>query len=451
METPALAATSLTVAWPARSSGDRRGTLVLRLGGVSVQAGPIDLATPSGQMVARQLGAVAQYESAIKAERLRSKMEQKADNGEWMGGPVPFGWRRIGTEKGRGRLELEPAEAELIATGTRALLDGASMYSLTRAWEASGVPARHGPRINDHWSRRSVLLILKRWRNAGVHEHRGEPTPDRPADWSAIPGVSIDDVRAVRELLAERAPGHTFDSNPKHLLSGIARCPCGAVMRAGSAPKGRGRRSSHTYRCVRSGPGHVSRGSAPIDELVRAVIVERLRQPDVADLIPAADPAGPDVPELRATVRKERKRLDELAVMLADGDLDRGSYRTARDRVNERLSAAETALTAAYPAVAAGARARGYGPRRRIPSGRPGHPARRRAGADRRDHRAGADRPKAVRPEQHRRRLAIMSVQAAVRSSGGAEAIKRERQSRGGLAEVRSEPKSSAVSAVARR
>jgi|GEM_PF-2859361 len=176
----------------------------------SVQAGPIDLATPSGQMVARQLGAVAQYESAIKAERIRAKMEQKADNGEWMGGPVPFGWRRIGTEKGRGRLEIEPDEAELVAGGTRTLLDGASLRDIVREWEASGVKARHGQRTNDHWHRRTVLGILKRWRNAGVHEHRGEPTPDRPADWPAIPEVSVEDVRAIRELLAERAPAHTL-------------------------------------------------------------------------------------------------------------------------------------------------------------------------------------------------------------------------------------------------
>lgn len=311
----------------------------------SVQAGPIDLATPSGQMVARQLGAVAQYESAIKAQRLRAKMEQKAENGEWLGGPVPFGWRRIGTEKGRGRLEIAPDEAALIASGTRALLDGASARSIVQEWEASGVMARHGEQTNDHWHRRTALGILKRWRNAGVHEHRGEPTPDRPADWPPIPGVSIEDVRAVRELLTERAPGHTFDSNPRHLLSGIARCICGDVMRAASAPKGR--TSSHTYRCVRSGSGHVTRGSAPIDELVRAVVVERLRRPDVADLVPTVDDTATDVSELRVTVRRERKRLDELAVMLADGDLDRSSYRTARDRVNERLSEAETTLTAA--------------------------------------------------------------------------------------------------------
>ncbi len=60
-----------------------------------------------------------------------------------------------------------------------------------------------------------------------------------------------------------------------------------------------------------------------------------------------AETDKPNLSELRAIVRKERKRLDELAVMLADGDLDRSSYRTARDRVNERLKAAEAALTAA--------------------------------------------------------------------------------------------------------
>ncbi|MGH3800706.1 MAG: recombinase family protein [Pseudonocardiaceae bacterium] len=37
----------------------------------TVQAGPLDLSTPSGRMVARQLGAVARYESEHRSERVR--------------------------------------------------------------------------------------------------------------------------------------------------------------------------------------------------------------------------------------------------------------------------------------------------------------------------------------------------------------------------------------------
>ncbi len=58
----------------------------------TVQAGTIDLATPSGRMTARILGAVARQESEHKGERVARARRQKALAGEWMGGIRPFGW-----------------------------------------------------------------------------------------------------------------------------------------------------------------------------------------------------------------------------------------------------------------------------------------------------------------------------------------------------------------------
>ena len=57
----------------------------------TVQAGTIDLATPSGRMTARILGAVARQESEHKGHRVARARQQKALNGEWMGGIRPFG------------------------------------------------------------------------------------------------------------------------------------------------------------------------------------------------------------------------------------------------------------------------------------------------------------------------------------------------------------------------
>ena len=189
----------------------------------TVQAGQIDLATPGGRMNARNLGNYARYESEIKSERIKRKMAQKAEHGEWLGGRVPFGWRRIPTDPKR--LELAPDEAALIAAGTRTLLSGASMRAVVRDFDASGVP----PRASKAWDRRSVRMVLGRWRNAGVHEHRGQV--GGPADWPAVPGVSVDDVRAVRALLDERAEGAAYDNRSAWLLSGIAVCACGQPVR----------------------------------------------------------------------------------------------------------------------------------------------------------------------------------------------------------------------------
>jgi hypothetical protein len=291
-------------------------------------------------MIARQLGAVARYESEHKSARLRGKMEQKAGAGEWLGGPVPFGWRR--TE--RGRLELEPAEAELIASGTLTLLDGGNLRAIVRAWETSGVKARHGKRTNDVWHRRTVSGILARWRNAGMHEHLGEA--GSTAEWPPIPGVSVADVRAVRALLAERRDAYGVGNRARHLLSGVATCgECGAPVMAGSAAKGRA--SAHVYRCTTPGRGHVNRGSAPIDDLVLRVVAGRLALPDVADLVAAPATDELDVPALRTEAERLRGRLDMFAEMLAEGEIDRAGYRTATAKVRAKVDEAEAAVASA--------------------------------------------------------------------------------------------------------
>ena len=58
----------------------------------TVKAGDMDLATPSGRMVARMLGAAARHESEHKADRLRRKMLEKAQRGEPTGSRRPYGF-----------------------------------------------------------------------------------------------------------------------------------------------------------------------------------------------------------------------------------------------------------------------------------------------------------------------------------------------------------------------
>ena len=60
----------------------------------TARAGVLDLSTPSGRMVARQLGAVARYESEHKAERQRRKHQELAEAGKSSGGGTrPFGYQ----------------------------------------------------------------------------------------------------------------------------------------------------------------------------------------------------------------------------------------------------------------------------------------------------------------------------------------------------------------------
>ena len=58
----------------------------------TVQAGHIDLATASGLMVARMLGATARYEVDHGIERQRRAKQRSAEAGKWKGGRRPYGF-----------------------------------------------------------------------------------------------------------------------------------------------------------------------------------------------------------------------------------------------------------------------------------------------------------------------------------------------------------------------
>ncbi len=58
----------------------------------TVRAGLLDFSTPTGKLVARQLGSIASYESEHKAERIRRKHKELAEAGKDVGAGRPFGY-----------------------------------------------------------------------------------------------------------------------------------------------------------------------------------------------------------------------------------------------------------------------------------------------------------------------------------------------------------------------
>lgn len=216
---------------------------------------------------------------------------------------------------------------------------------MTRDFEASGIRPRKAPK----WSRIGVRTVLARWRNAAVHEHLGEVSPD-PADWPAIEDadgkpITIGDIQAVREALDKQAAGANYGNRSEWLLSGIAVCPCGKPVRVAT---GRKPYRTKVYRCTAGGTGHVSRAVEPVDESVELFMATWLSDPDrFADRFAASAAPGVDVSALRTERKRARDRLADLVSMLADGDMSRAEYTSARKRVVERIERAERELNAA--------------------------------------------------------------------------------------------------------
>lgn len=299
----------------------------------TVQAGPLDLSTPSGRMIARTLGAVARYESEHRGKRVRAARLAAARAGvPHCGGPRPFGYERDG-------VTVRESEAAAVRSAVESVLAGASLRSVARELNTVGL---HTTMKDRRWGHGAVREVLLRPRNAGLREHNGEVIG--PADWPAI--VPEEQWRAVVAILTDPARRTSpSDARVKWLGSGLYVCAgCGRPsLRVSTAGRG-----IPCYRCPgeKGTTGHVVRVAGPLDEYIEKVIVERLSRPDAVDLL---TPTAPQVnlAALRATANAARTRLAEIAEMLGDGELTRAEAQIARTRANTRLERAEADVATA--------------------------------------------------------------------------------------------------------
>lgn len=294
----------------------------------TVKAGPLDLSNPSGLLVARLLGNVARYEVDHAVERMRRAKEQAAAAGRWLGGPVPFGWHRDGDS-----WVLVEAEAAAIRAGCEDVLAGGSLAGVARTWNDAGLRTR---RTGRQWDAVAVRRVLDRPRNAGLLEHRGDVVG--AGNWPAI----VDEAtwRAVSALLSDPSRRTSPPPGRRNLGGSLFRCGvCGAPLKSGAS----GRRS--TYSCRPS--QHLSRAVGPVDDYVRALVVERLRRADGPALAPPKTPDGVDPGALRFEAQGLRGRLDDLARLFAAGDIDARQLAQATEAVRQRLDGVEQRLSSA--------------------------------------------------------------------------------------------------------
>lgn len=183
-------------------------------------SGDDNLGTADGRRMARIKASISAGEADDISERARRAHKARAEGGRMKVGRRPFGYDKTGHE-------VVGEEAELLREGIRRLIEGDSLRSIQRHFQASGVKTSMGK----EWSVQSVRVVLARWRNAGVVVYRGEPVGE--GDFPAI--VSKEDQTLVFKILAEPTrKAFSYDTRPKHLLSNVMVCACGGPIRATS-------------------------------------------------------------------------------------------------------------------------------------------------------------------------------------------------------------------------
>jgi site-specific DNA recombinase len=295
----------------------------------TVKAGPLDLASPSGRMLARQLGAVSRFESEHHSERTKRARLQAATAGRWSGGLRPYGYEADG-------VTVRESEAERVRWMAVQVLAGVSLRSIAAKLNEQGARTSTG----HDWTPKAIGLLLQRPRNAGLSVYRGQVVND-----TAWPAILDEDIwRGVCAVLTDPDRNTAKDRTRKWLLSGLAVCKvCGAAVESNVSTWGD--RRAPAYTCP---AGHVRRHAAELDDYIEAVILERLGRPDAAELL-APDQRG-DTAALHAQDAALRARLDELGRMLADGAIDARQLEAG----TERIRGQREQITAELAAVSRG-------------------------------------------------------------------------------------------------
>lgn len=289
---------------------------------IATVTGDIDLSTDAGRLVGRILASVARGEVERKGARQKRAQQQAAEEGRPAGGRRPFGYERDG-------VTVNEAEAELVREAFARVLQGASLRGIAADWNTRGSVTSMGKA----WIPPSVRHVLRNPRYAGLRTYRGDVVG--PAVWPAlVDSEAFDAVHAILSMPERRTT--TIPAARLYLLPSIARCHCGSTVMTGRTQHG-----VRTYRC-RERRGHLARAAEPIDELVSAVVIERLSRPDAVALL--EDRTAPDIGVYRERADAIRHRLDDLATALADGLLTLPAVRRASGELKKELAKAEAQI-----------------------------------------------------------------------------------------------------------
>lgn len=216
--------------------------------GVAIRSGtePFDTASPIGRFLFSLLGSMAELERSTIEERMTRGRDRVARNGQYTGGPVPFGYDLDASKRlrpsDRRVDQLDMTEAELVRDIFGRIADGettmnAECHRLTAlgvprvqrygANTKKGAPARVLERSGG-WGFRSLAVIVHNpvYKGAGVLESKHGDL-ERPATPLVDPETW---ERAQRALLANRNLSKR-EGSADYVLRGLVKCGgCGLAF-----------------------------------------------------------------------------------------------------------------------------------------------------------------------------------------------------------------------------
>jgi hypothetical protein len=224
-------------------------------------------------------------------------------------------------------------EAKLVEEAAERVLAGESVWSICGDWNARQVATVTGR----PWTVQTLTSILRSGRIAGLREHRGVVVGE--GRWPRIIGTDLHEQLAMA-LSTKKRTGSRARTYP---LVGLLRCgKCEGPLRS-LAREGGGR----SYAC-RSGPGLDGCGgiriqAGGVEAYVRDLVCGMLADPATRAALAALGSVVDDRSQVAALHAIEAKRL-RLIDLYTDGDIDRASFRSRRDELDERARLIESEM-----------------------------------------------------------------------------------------------------------
>ncbi len=205
--------------------------------------------TASGRLFLRIVTEIAQWERETIAERSAMGKRKKVELGEWAGGPVPYGYKAVPSDKvkaGKRLLKLvpDPPKARVVSAIFERYISGYGMRAICR-WlnDELGVRTSSGAR----WRVSSLSRLLTNPIYCGdvTHGRRLKSETIR-VPGSHQPLISPDLFERVQQLFAVRKGMPPRQATGAYPLAGVARCGvCGGGIDANFHRKKR----AYVYRC----------------------------------------------------------------------------------------------------------------------------------------------------------------------------------------------------------
>ena len=227
-------------------------------------------------------------------------------------------------------------EAARILEAAERVLTGESVWSICTDWNTQGVATVTGR----PWTVTTIMSILTSGRIAGLREHKGVVVAK--GQWEPI--ITEEKHEALVLALAPKRTkprkGRTYP------LTSLMRCGlCGGRMRSLQREGGR-----RTYAC-RKGPGldgcgRVSIRAPELEEYVRDLICGMLADPVTRAAMARLDTGDEDEGDgsLLEALREIDERRQRLIDLYTDGDIDRASFRTRKDRLDDEAREVEAQI-----------------------------------------------------------------------------------------------------------